>query len=104
MSSKECNVLSPEKSNLKRACVLVHNILNNDICDALQSHFSRHAHIKTTRNNKCLATLPSIKTEYARKGFHYMGAKLYNDLPIDVTTAENKKDFKEKLDLFLKVK
>ena len=48
--------------------------------------------------------LPRIKTEYARKGFYYMGAKLYNDLPIDVRTAENKKDFKEKLDLFLKMK
>ena len=104
MSSKECSVLSPEKSNLKRSCVLVHNILNNDICDSLQSHITTHEHIKTTRNNKCLATLPRIKTEYARKGFYYMGAKLYNDLPIDVRTAENKKDFIEKLDLFLKMK
>ena len=63
-----------------------------------------YPHIKTTRNNTCLATLPSIKTEYAQKGFHYMGAKLYNDLPINVGTAENKKDFMEKMDLFLKVK
>ena len=82
----------------------MHNILNNDISDALQSHFTRHAHIKTTRNNKCLATLPSIKTEYAHKGFHYMGAKLCNNLPIDVRTAENKEGFKKKIDLFLKVK
>ena len=96
MSSKECSVLSPEKSNIKRACVLMHNILKNDICDALQSHITTHEHIKTTRNNKCLATLPrikTIKTEYGRKGFYYMGAKLYNDLPINVRTAENKKDF-----------
>ena len=103
-NSKECSVLSPEKSNIKRACVLVHNILNNDICDALQSHITTHEHIKTTRNNKCLATLPRIKTEYGRKGFYYMGAKLYNDLPINVRTAENKKDFNEKLELFLKMK
>ena len=33
-----------------------------------------------------------------------MGAKLYNDLPIDVRTTENKKDFIEKLDLFFKMK
>ena len=103
-NSKECSVLSPEKSKIKRACVLVHNILNNDICDALQSHITTHEHIKTTRNNKCLATLPRIKTEYGRKGFYYMGAKLYNDLPINVRTAENKKDFNEKLELFLKMK
>ena len=103
MRSKECSVLSPERSNIKRACILVHNILNNDICDALQNHITTHEHTKTTRNNKCLATLPRIKTEYARKGFHYMGAKLYNNLPIEIRTVENKKDFKEKLDLFLKM-
>ena len=93
---------SPEKLKIKRACVLVHNIFNNDTRDALQSHITTHAHIKTTRSNKCIATLPCIKTEYARKGYDYMGAKLYNNLPIDVRTAENKKVFKEKLDLFLK--
>ena len=103
MSSKEYSALSAEKSNIKQACILVHNILKNNICDAFQGHFTTHEHIKTTRNNKCLATLPSIKTEYARRGFYYMGAKLYNDLPIDVRTAENKKDFKEQLDLFLKM-
>ena len=63
-----------------------------------------HEHIMTTRNNKCLATLPCIKTEYGRKGFYYVGAKLYNDLPIIVRTAENKRDFNEKLDSFLKMK
>ncbi len=102
VKSKECNVLSPQKSNVKRACVLVHDILNNDVCDALKNHFLTHAHTKTTRNNKCLATLPSIKTEYARKGFYYMGAKLYNDLPKDLRTAGTKRNFKEKLDVFLK--
>ena len=70
----------------------------------ITSHIKTHEHIKMTRNNKCLATLPRIKTEYARKGFYYMGAKLYNDLPIDVRTAVNKKDFIEILDLFLKMK
>ena len=79
------------------------NSIHNDICDALQSHITTHEHTKTTRNNKCLATLPRINTEYARKGFYYMGAKVYNNLPIDIRTVENKKDFKEKLDLFLKM-
>ena len=32
-----------------------------------------------------------------------MGAKLYNDLPIGLRTAENNKDFKEKLNRFLNV-
>ena len=33
-----------------------------------------------------------------------MGAKLYNNLPTSVRTATNGKDFKEKLDIFLKMK
>ena len=35
--SKECSVVSPERSNTKRACVLVHKIVNEDICVALQA-------------------------------------------------------------------
>ena len=38
--SKECSVLSPEKLIIERACVLVHNIFNNDVCDVLQSHIT----------------------------------------------------------------
>ena len=34
MSSKKYSALSPEKSNIKRACIPVHSILKNDICDA----------------------------------------------------------------------
>ena len=50
------------------------------------------------------ATLPKINTEYARQGFFYMGAKLYNDLPTSVRSTGDGKDFKEKLDFFLKMK
>ena len=33
-----------------------------------------------------------------------MGAKIYNDLPKSVRTAENRKNFTEKLDFFVKTK
>ena len=78
--------------------------MNDNIYVALQSHFKKHAHIKTTRNNNCSATLPKINMEYARHGFFYMGVKLYNNLPTSVRAAANGKDFKEKLDIFLKKK
>ena len=104
MNPKEFSILSPEKVNIRRACVLVHNIMNNNICVALQSHFKKHAHIKTTRNNNCSAPLPKINTEYARQGFFYMGAKLYNNLPTSVRPAANGKDFKEKMDIYSKMK
>ena len=74
--------------------------MNNDICVALQSHFKKYAHIKTTRNNHCPATLPKINTKYAHQGHFYMGTKLYNDLPTGVGSAVNGKNLKEKLDFF----
>ena len=43
--------------------------LNKNYCNAFQSHFKQHAHIKATRNNKCSATLPKIKADIPDKGF-----------------------------------
>ena len=82
---------------------MVNKIINNDICVALQGHFKRHAHNKTTRNSNNSVSLPKINTEYSRQGFFYMGAKLYNKLSTSIRTAENSKEFIEKLDFFLKL-
>ena len=71
---------------------------------ALQNHITTHEHKKTTRNNKCLGTLPRVKTEYAHKGFYHMEAKLYSDLLIDVRTAKNKNDFERKTRFIFKMK
>ena len=89
--------------NIKGACVLVHKIITYDIRVALQGQFERHAHNKTTRNNNNSVSLPKITTEYARQGFFYVGAKLYNDLPKSVRIAEHRKNFTEKLNFFLKM-
>ena len=51
-----------------------------------------------------VSNFAEINTDYARQGFFYMGAKLYNNLPTSVRTAANGKDFKDKLDIFLKMK
>ena len=72
-NSKECNVVSPERVNVKRACVLVHTIINYDIYVALQGHFRKDAHSKTTGNNNFSISLPKIITEYARQIFFTWG-------------------------------
>ena len=73
--------------------------LDNEICEIFPSCFKFEQKPKTqTRNNKCLIKLLGIKTEYSRKSFHFMGAKLYNDLPIDLLKSI------EKLSLFINVK
>ena len=48
--------------------------------------YSRHPHI-----------LPRIKTEYARKSFMFMGAKVYNELPLELRKIENYNEFEKQL-------
>jgi hypothetical protein len=66
----------------KRACMLVRKIMDGDICDPLSGHFIRNEHGRVIRNSAgYLAILPKIKTEYARRSFHFMqGAKLMSSL------------------------
>ena len=66
-----------------------------DICEHFQNYFTLIEHEKETRNNNCTLRLPSIKQEYTRKSFLYMGAKVYNELPLDIRQTEIYKEFVE---------
>ena len=84
-------------ANKMRACKLVRKCLDKDICEHFQNYFTLIEHEKETRNKNCTLRLPSIKKEYARKSFLYMGAKVYNELPLDIHQTEIYKEFVEKL-------
>ena len=47
----------------KRACELVKKIVVGDISDSLKDHFTLNNHVRVTRNNGFIATLPKVKTE-----------------------------------------
>ena len=38
----------------------------------------------STRNNGKLLKIPKVKLEFARSGFFFMGARIFNSLPIKV--------------------
>ena len=42
-----------------------------------------YKHNTMTRNNGYKVILPKIRLENSREAFYYMGAKLYNSLPLD---------------------
>ena len=90
-------LMSVINANKMRACKLVRKCRNKDICEHFQNCFTLIEHKKETRNNNCTLRLPSIKKEYARKSFLYMGAKVYNELPLDIRQTETFKEFVEKL-------
>ena len=60
-------------------------------------------HDKETRSNHSSLRLPRNKKEYARKSFLYMGAKVYNELPLDIRQTEAHKEFNEILKKYVKV-
>ena len=79
--------------NRKRACEIVRKCLVKEISSLFHNYFTIINHEKKTRNNDCLLRLPKIRTEYARKSFFFMGAKVYNDLPAEIRKTENHQNF-----------
>ena len=93
------NLPSAINVNKIRACKIVRKCLNNDIYE----HFKLTILLckilvnMHTRNNRHLLRLPIIRTEYARRSFYYMGAKVYNELPLEIRKAESTNDFEKQL-------
>lgn len=92
----------PLAFNKKRACVLVRKSLDGEICESFNNYFTVQQHKHNTRNNFSSINLPSIKTEYARKGFYYMAAQIYNELPIDIRKTDNFKNFEKLMNDYFK--
>ena len=84
-------------ANKTRACKLVRKCLERETCEQLQNYFTLQEHERQTRNNNYTLKLPRIKTEYARKSFMFMSAKVYNELPLELRKIENHKEFENQL-------
>ena len=90
-SSTPAELPSVIQCNRKRAGEVVRKSLIKDICSPFHDYFTVINHEKKTRNNDCLLQLPKIRTEYARKPFFFMGAKVYNDLQCTCTACKFKR-------------
>ena len=92
-SSTKPVIQSVENANNIRTCKLVCKCLNREANENFQRYFEVQDHEIKTRKNLCLLKLPKIRTEYTRKSFHFMGAKIYNELPTKVRRIERCNDF-----------
>lgn len=81
----------------KRSILLVRKCLENKVCENFNGYFNMISHDRGTRNNGCMLKIPSTKLQYAKTGFFCMGAKHYNELPIEIRKTENFNDFKKKV-------
>ncbi len=89
----------PSKINANkiRACKLVRNCIDKDICEIFKDHFTLQNHGKETRNDKNSLVLPKIRTEYDRKSFFFTNAKIYNDLPLKIRRTTNTMEYEKSL-------
>ena len=92
------NITSIQNMIKKRTCMLAFDCVNGESCEMFQGYFEKIQHVKNTRNNNHSLKLPKVKTELCKKGFHFMGAKLFNELPLLTRIIEDRSSFKKQLD------
>ena len=85
------NVRSIINANKKHACIFVKSCLEGEVIDPFKNYFKLSTHDRNTRNNSKLIILPPIKREYARKGFYFTGAKIFNLPPLEARILERSK-------------
>ena len=73
----------------KEAIMIVKRSLEKKICKNFENYFEIKSHGIATRNNGYLITLPKFKLELGKQSFKYAGAKLFNDLPLEIRSAKS---------------
>ena len=75
------------------SCDLVKKCLDKKVCESFRDYFQLTTHGKFTRNGGSLLVLPKIRLEYARGSFKFSGAKLFNELPLEIRRQVNSSNF-----------
>ena len=90
----------PSVSSLikQRACTIVFDCLNNNICELFEKYFEKTEHKYATRNNLNSVKLPKVKIETGRKGFYFLAAKAFNALPPEVRSMKYRTVFRKALE------
>ena len=68
-------------------CIIKRRVINI-VCKALMNNVCENVNDNTRNRNKLLK-LPRVKLKFAKRSFQYMGAILYNDLPVNVRACES---------------
>ena len=77
--------------------MIVKRNLEATTCRNLEGYFKIQQHDKLTRNKGYLVCLPKFKLELGKQSFKYSGAKLFNDLPLEIRKEESILKFEKNL-------
>ena len=83
----------------RHSCALVRKCIDKNICSNFHDYFTVRKSGCVTRNSDLLVKLPKCKLEVAKSGFYYTGAKMYNDLPLNIRKEKIFNLFKKLLSL-----
>ena len=90
------HIIEPTLNVMKcQACCLVKKCMLGEASVLLANHFEQNNHGVNTRNQNAFIRLPKIRLEVARRGFFFMGGRLYNMLPVELRTVNDFKTFKK---------
>ena len=77
------------------ALLRVEKCLSVGVCSSFRNYFQKLEDKVSTRNNGKLLIIPKVRLEFARSGFVFMGARIFNYLPMEVR-ASLADDFRNK--------
>ena len=87
-SNNGLDIKPPFIINQIRTCQLVRQCIDGNICSNFKNYFEMQTYDKATRNRGYQLKVPKIRLEYSRGSFYFIGAKLYNSLPLNIHKTE----------------
>ena len=90
--------LSVDNFLQKRACCFVFDCLDGTACFPFKDYFQRFHSALNTRNSGKTARLPKVKLGFARRSFYFLGASIFNSLPLSLRNIHSRVLFRNALD------
>ena len=82
----------------RRVCEFVQDVLLlGNVKPPLNDYFTVANTKANTRNKNLFAHVPKVKLEYGKRSIRFMGAKIFNDLPINIRKKYKDTNFKDLL-------
>ena len=81
----------------RRVCEFVQDVLLGNVKPPLNDYFTVANTKANTRNRNLFLHVPKVELEYGKRSIIFMGAKIFNDLPINIRKKYNDTNFKDLL-------
>ena len=93
-SNDNIHLTSLENIGKQHLCLFVRRCLEKTVPENFENYFKLQQHSIGTRNNNVSIKLPKVRTEYGKRSVKFIGAQVYNSLPLNIRKSENLGEFK----------